>query len=370
VTDDDHGPAPSASTPAATAAPAPAPASPAPGRSGPARPDGAAVAAFVVAVVVSTVAVLAGALLLALLSSDEGLGPVLAGTLGLALLVMPPLVVGTVLAAWDVSPAEDGRRRHARLLWSTLGAQAGGAALVVASAAVGGAPAWLPASFIALGAALTVVALVAGTALGERARRRAPDVVTGDARPLSRSEVRRGVRTVSLTFALTFVPIAVGLSFVPTDGDEGGADMLLVAAGVAFIAASVACLVVSFRLQRELTTLLGRDQERARRIGRAVTSRHAVDLGPDDERRAARWASVSAVSMPVQYAQTALLFAGLVCQQLPQALGADGGAFARVFVVVLVVVLVGFAPFFFTRAARARRIPAARTHLLESAERP
>ena len=322
------------------------------------------------AVVVSTVAVLAGALLLAFLSSDEGLGPVLAGTLGVGLLVMPPLVVGAVLAAWDVSPTEDGRRRHARLLWSTLGTQAGGAALVVVSAAAGGAPAWLPASFIALSAALTVVALVAGTALGERARRRAPDVVPDDARPLSRSEVRRGVRTVSLTFALTFVPVAVGLSFVPAGRDEGGAHTLFVAAGFAFIAASVACLVVSFRLQRELTTLLGRDQDRARRIGRAVMSRHPVDLGPDDERRAARWASVSAVSLPVQYAQTALLFAGLVCQQLPRALGADGEVFARVFVVVLVVVLIGFAPFFFARAGRARRFAAARAHRLESGERP
>jgi MFS family permease len=322
--------------------------------------------AFAAAVVVVAAAQIGGTVLLVLLVDGGGVTALLLGALGLALLTIAPIVLGAVLAAWDVPTTHREQQRARRLLGWMLGVQAGGAALVLLSAWLSDPPAWLPASFVALGAALTVVALVAGPAVGEHVRQGAEpvewrQVPRGEVR---RGEVRRGVRTVTLAFVLTFVPAAVGLSFVPLDDDDSGADLLFVAAGLGFLAASIACTVVSFRLMKQAGAVIGRDHDRARRIGKAVLSRRPLELGPDDERAAARWASVSAVSLPVQYAQSATLFAGLICNQLPKALGEDGWIFSRVLMVVMAAMLLGFAPFFLTRASRARRYAAARAHLL------
>jgi MFS family permease len=323
------------------------------------------VVAFTASVLVATGAQIGGIVLLVLLGEDGGIASLVVGCLGLALLVMPPLVLGAVLAAWDASPTDDGKRRHRRFLWSLIGLQVVGAVLVVASGASAGSPVWLAASFVGVGALLTVAALVAGPALGERARRRADElggtVAWSGVAPV---EVRRAVRTVTLTFVVTFVPVAVGLSFVPTDDDDPG--FLLVTAGLAFIAASVACVVISLRMQRQIVALLGRDQDRARRIGRAVLSRRAVDLSPDDERLSARWASITAVTLPVQLAQTELLFAGIVSQQLVQALGDDGAlvTFARVLIASMAVAMIAFVPLFVVRIRRSRRWADARAHLL------
>ncbi|NIJ05164.1 hypothetical protein [Frigoribacterium faeni] len=383
MTDDDHRP------PAASPSPAAAPAArdaaraetdarpdtdtdstalrpPAPRRRG-SGPDSLAVVGFVGAVLLATGVQIGGTVLLVLLSTDGGTGPLLAGVAGLGLLVLPPLVLGAVLAAWDVPASDAGRRRHRRFLAAVLGAEVAGAALVLVSAVLSGSPAWLPASFVAVGAVLTLVALWAGPALGERAGRRAAEQAESPTwRPPTRTEVRRAVRTVALTFALTFVPVAVGLSFVPGEDDDGGAQALLVAAGLAFIAASCACLVVSLRMQRTVTSLFGRDQERARRVGRAVMGRRAVELGPDDERLAARWASMNRVAYPVQIAQSELLFAGLLCQQLPLALSDDAWIATRVLVVVLPVAMVAFVPLFLVRHRRLRRFADDHAHVLDA----
>ena len=130
------------------------------------------VVAFTASVLVATGAQIGGIVLLVLLGEDGGIASLVVGSLGLALLVMPPLVLGAVLAAWDASPTDDGRRRHRRFLVSLIGLQAVGAVLVVGSGASAGSPVWLAASFIGVGALLTLAALVAGPALGERARRR------------------------------------------------------------------------------------------------------------------------------------------------------------------------------------------------------
>jgi len=381
VTDDDHRP------PAASPSPAAAPAArdaaraetdarpetdstslrpPTPRRRG-TGPDSLAVVGFVGAVLLATGVQIGGTVLLVLLSTDGGVGPLLAGVAGLGLLVLPPLVLGAVLAAWDVPASDAGRRRHRRFLAAVLGAEVAGAALVLVSAVLSGSPAWLPASFVAVGAVLTLVALWAGPALGERAGRRAAEQAESSTwQPPTRTEVRRAVRTVALTFALTFVPVAVGLSFVPTDDGDGGAQVLLIAAGLAFIAASCACLVVSLRMQRTVTSLFGRDQERARRVGRAVMGRRAVELGPDDERLAARWASMNRVAYPMQIAQSELLFAGLICQQLPQALSDDAWIATRVLIVVLPVAMVAFVPLFLVRHRRLRRFADDHAHLLDA----
>ncbi|MBF4580319.1 hypothetical protein [Frigoribacterium sp. VKM Ac-2530] len=366
MTDDDHRPAsppPAAPAPAVpTAATATATGGATPTqqrRTG--RRDLVGALAFAAAVVVVAAAQIGGTVVLVLLVDGGGVTALLLGAFGLALLTIAPIVLGAVLAAWDVPTTHREQQRARRLLGWMLGVQAGGAALVLLSAWLSDPPAWLPASFVALGAALTVVALVAGPAVGEHVRQGAEPV---EWRQVPRGEVRRGVRTVTLAFVLTFLPAAVGLSFVPLDDDDSGADLLFVAAGLGFLAASVACTVVSFRLMKQAGAVIGRDHDRARRIGKAVLSRRPLELGPDDERAAARWASVSAVSLPVQYAQSATLFAGLICNQLPQALGEDGWIFSRVLMVVMAAMLLGFAPFFLTRASRARRYAAARAHLL------
>ncbi len=362
MTDDDHRPAAASSVPVPPGAASPAP------RRGRGT-DAVGVVAFTASVLVATGVQIGGIVLLVLLGEDGGIASLVVGCLGLALLVMPPLVLGAVLAGWDASPTDDGRRRHRRFVVSLIGLQAVGAVLVVGSGASAGSPVWLAASFIGVGALLTVAALVAGPALGKRARRRVDELGGTVAwSGVAPAEVRRAVRTVTLTFVLTFVPVAVGLSFVPTDDDDPG--FVLVAAGLAFIAASVACVVISLRMQRQIVALLGRDQDRARRIGRAVLSRRAVDLSPDDERLSARWASTTAVTLPVQFAQTELLFAGLVSQQLVQALGDDGGfvTFARVLVASFAVAMIGFVPLFVVRIRRVRRWADARAHLLRPSE--
>ena len=360
MTDDDHRPVPP--PPAAPAATAAATGGATSTQHRPAgRRELVGALAFAAAVVVVTAAQIGGTVLLVLLGDGGGVTALLLGALGLALLTIAPIVLGAVLAARDAPTTHREQQRARRLLGWMLGIQAGGAALVLLSAWLGDPPAWLPASFVALGAALTVVALVAGPAVGEHVRQGAEPV---EWREVPHGEVRRGVRTVTLAFVLTVVPAAVGLSFVPLDDDDSGADLLFVAAGLGFLAASIACTVVSFRLMKQAGAVIGRDHDRARRIGKAVLSRRPLELGPDDERVAARWASVSAVSLPVQYAQSATLFAGLICNQLPQALGDDDSTFPRVLVVAMVVMLLGFTPFFLTRTTRARRYAAARTHLL------
>lgn len=132
-------------------------------------------------------------------------------------------------------------------------------------------------------------------------------------------EVRRTVRIVATTFLLTAGVTAVVFLVITsaTNGwDRPHRPEFFLPFALGFIAASVACSVIAMPVAGATGSLFQRNWPLRRRILRSVKTGDADSLTPDELLLAARYAVLASAYLPLQAAQIAFLYAGLIVTQL------------------------------------------------------
>ncbi|TFC44044.1 MULTISPECIES: hypothetical protein [unclassified Cryobacterium] len=87
------------------------------------------------------------------------------------------------------------------------------------------------------------------------------------------------------------------------------------AAESAFIAAALACILVTLPLNRRLRESVSRDLGRLRKMGKVVLRGKQLELDHDEQVAAAKYAVLISIVIPFQLAYITLLYAGLKIQQ-------------------------------------------------------
>jgi hypothetical protein len=308
------------------------------------------VLASVFSVVLLTGLIIAAPLLLLEVAPPEDEWTLMLAVIGVLLLGGGPLVLGSLLATWDVRRgAADRRLLRAWYLGVGL-AEVLGAAGVVAYGVINGAPVWVPVLFIAVSAALTGVAVVVGPALLRREQADRAGVPSWT--PVARREIRRKVMIVALVFGA--VLIVTELALVAFVGFEDPAESLLVALALAFMGSALTCMIVSAPFNRALRESAGGDATLLKKLGKAVLGRRRVDLDPAERDAAMTFAQVMSINLPFQVAWMTLLYAGLMIQQITRLLD-DGDVVSLVLLIGLAAILLVVLPLMLVRIARARR---------------
>jgi hypothetical protein len=328
----------------------------------------AAIAAFVLVGATPT-----GAVFLIAATVERPTVPLLIlSSLAVMALTVTPILAGSIVALSLVDPKlPQGRRYFQRLAGISAGTQLLGAIGIVVFAIVQGAPSWLPVSIIAAGAVLTTVSILAAEAL--RRREAAGSRIGGANRELTRQERNRKARGVAITFAVTLVvasAVMISVMFALLDDDDDPAQLLAVsiAFGItfAFLAASIACLVVGWPLVRALRDHLGPDPKDHRLLKRVVVRGKSEELDAEQSERAVRYAVVLADFLPFQLAQFLLLYAALLLQQGISLLSNPDSELRGLTIglaVFLLAVLITCLPIFLRQFRRVRNYAADHRHL-------
>ncbi|THG33188.1 hypothetical protein [Naasia lichenicola] len=295
---------------------------------------------------------------------------------GGGLLMILPIVVGSVAANWKLDfRSPSGRAQHRALLLTYSTMALVGALAIIASSVVGRIPAWVPLAAILVQALFVVLAAVIGDRLRRRAQlaRTTPRSEPAGEDLLSRAWLRRKVRQIVLGFAITLVAGALGGVALSLALGESPIDWELAPSliALAFITASIVCLTAVVPLARASRELVGGGWGAARALGRVVLRGKTEELPVGRDADAVRYARIIAVLLPVQSAQQALLFAGLALQQLPEVLGTTSSVipgFAIGFMILSVAFIAVIVPIYGRQARRARRYAAEHSDALS--ERP
>ncbi|GAA2754344.1 hypothetical protein [Amnibacterium kyonggiense] len=320
------------------------------------------IAAFIVALVVTNL-VVTGGILLIVVSSPEPLMPLIwLPTSALMLLVYPPLLAGMLLSCWDVRSSEEAAV-YFRRWWIGLGsAQALGAVAVLTFSVLAGTAWWLTPAYLVVAVLLDLLVVRVGRALRLREEATRPRQVPWT--PMSRQEIVRRIVVIAGVFVLVLLVAGIGLSLLTTavgaPRERTDVPALLFAVEFAFLAAALTCTATALRLQRQVREQVTRDVGMLRRIAKVVARGKRIDLAPDEEVLAARYAAIIAVSLPFTLGFTVLLYAALAAQQAEQILSGRLGWFPVGFLVFLVVALVALTPLQIVRIRRVRAY--ARTH--------
>ena len=312
---------------------------------------------LVLSVLIATVLAVGGPLLLVVAAPPAEAWTIILATVGMSFLVYGPLALGSLLAFWDLYRDHGSRRLRRRWLLTVGLTEVAGVASVVAYAVVNGASAWLPAVVAAAGAVLTAGALFVGPALLRRDLATRPELP--EWMPLTPAQIRRKIVTVAATFAaflvlgtvtIVLVAVAAGMS----TGDLGG--VVVVALALAFLAAGAASVIVTLSLNRALRESAGGDLTLLRKVSKVVLRGQELDPDADAGERiaATRFAQVSSVVLPFQFAYIVLLYAGIATQQLQQ-LTAGDSPYALALLIGLVVVLAVIVPLMTKKITRVRR---------------
>lgn len=320
------------------------------------------IAAFIAAVVVTNLVVIGGILLIVLASPDALRSLIWLPTSALMLLVYPPFLAGMFLSTWDARSSEE-TARYFRRWWIGLGgAQALGAVATLLFSVLAGAKWWLMPAYLVVAGLLDLLVVRVGRVLRLRDEASRPRDVPWS--PMSREQIVRRIVVIAGVFVLVLVVAGVGLtlltSAVGTTSERDGFPALLFAIEFAFLAAALTCTATALRLQRQVREQVTRDVGLLRRIATVVVRGKRLDLRPDEEVLAARYAAVVAVSLPFSLGFTLLLYAALAAQQAEQIVEGRLGAFPVGFLVFLVVALVVLTPLQIVRVRRVRAY--ARTH--------
>ncbi|BDZ47128.1 hypothetical protein [Naasia aerilata] len=287
----------------------------------------------------------------------------------LILLTLPAVALGAFVQWWPIEPWRGrGRRYLLRMVVVTVALQVVGAVLAVLVAGEQRMPMWQPALYLALVAVLTV----ANVALARWVRRRDDLRPPAPSAVWNRDVIRRKSRTVALWFLGALLVFGVGLfvleTVVPEAGDRDSSLMLVwLALSLAFLTGSFACMVVAWPLLRQVREVKGRYVSDLRTIARVVIKGKKEDLSEEEEGRAARYARIMTAYYPFQIAQFTFLYLGILCQQLPRALGDDGAGlrpFSVYLSVLLVVVFVVMVPLVLRQWRRAKRYAATHADVL------
>jgi len=321
---------------------------------------------FVLSTVLSTALILGGILLLVFAAPPRVEWTVALAAAAMSLLMTGPLVLGSMLAAWDFRRTVDSRRLLRRWLVGTAALELVSVAVIVAYAVVNAAPAWVPVLIIGTAAALVVVAVLVGRALlrYDLAHRPAPSAFT----PVPREQVVRSVVVVAVTFGVALV-VGTVAAVTLTRTLLGSFDDLGVALGLAVslacIAGCVACFPVTLRLTRRVQEVTGRDATLLTKVAKVVLKRKPDDLDPHERVVAAKYAHIMSISLPFTLATFVLLYASLVLQQVMQ-LTSGNSTFAPYVLAFLAVAFVATTPVLLRQNVRVRRWAADHADLLRA----
>lgn len=326
--------------------------------------------AFILSILVATALVMGGLVVLIFSAPHPADGLVIAGSFALSLFVYGPLTLGSLTTYWDMKRSPESRRYYARWWWITVALEIL-AAIALIIFAIGSAPIWLAPLFIAVGAILTVIAPVIGRALLRYERKRRPDAdALENWTPITRDQIARKVRAVAITFVVTFVIAIIAIAilghFVGKALDTFGTEATF-AAEFAFIAGALACIIVTFPLNRQVRESTTRDIGVVRKIGRVVLRGKTADLSSDEEIAAAKYAVVISITLPFTLAYVAMLYIGIGIGQV-RSLSSDHPSGISLFVIWLyVALLVVLVPLYIVRIRRARRYAREHADLLLAA---
>jgi hypothetical protein len=327
------------------------------------------VAGLVVAVLLILGATSGGILAL----RPDGAWSVLAASLIVTGLVVPGVMAGVTVSTWAADPrTADGRHWFVRLVLWVVGVQAASAVGLVVYAVATGLPAGVVVVVTLAALALTAACVTAGEWLRRRSGMAAPSASFEGA--FTPAEVAAKIRRILITFVVAFVVVfAVIMLLSALFDDEEPEGWWFPAGGalsIALLAASTACLVVSWGLTRRIRAGQAENMTEQRTIGKAVLKNRDDDLPEHLRTPAARHAALMAAFLPFQLAQFALLYAGLVTQQLVAAPGRSGGlaALGMAIVVLLGLAAVVFFPLMVRQWRRVRAYAARTAHLLVPVE--
>lgn len=326
--------------------------------------------AGILSVLVATALMLGGIVLIVAQTPRLSGGLIALATGPITVFVYGPLILGSITAYWNVRKTPESRRYFRRWFIGVLVLEALGATAIVIYAKFSAAPAWLPGLFIGGALVLLLVAMLVGRLLLRHEEANPPAEQRWN--PIGREEIRRKILIVAITFVgglvLGIVVFTLLLAVLGDSRDRNATSvgvMLTFAIEFAFIAAAVACILVTLPLNRRLRENLGRDFGRVRQIGKVVLQNKKLDLDQAGQLAAARYAVIVSVTLAFQLAYITLLYLGIATQQVQALLsGNDSGlgpGFSIGLLIALVVVLVVFFPLF------ARRISRARTYALDHA---
>lgn len=309
---------------------------------------------FILSVVVTTLILTGGIVLLVVASPHIAPGALLVMSIGLPLIVMAPMAIGSYLAYWGAHPSDEAAQRYQRRGFRILlGAEALGLVALVAGAIVGHVAIWYAPVMIALAIALTVLAVVIGRALhGYDVRHPQPPASDVD---LSRAAHAKRIRTITIVFFATLIMGLVLVLLLQQTGPHSSRDtwvLVLYAIIFACFAGAFATIFTSLRLSRRMREAAGQDFASVRRISRVVVKGKDEPLSDSDLAGAARYALFAAAYLRYQLAYFALLYVGIIGQQLTQY--AQGiSTFGPYISVALVMVFLVLLPILLRQARRA-----------------
>jgi len=278
------------------------------------------------------------------------------------LLVATPPLAGFLAAVLPADPRTPGGQRRFRTvaLVSAATVLAGALTLAISSGSglvSGGATAAIVGGSIVL----TTGSLALGLVIRRRDAARPQQPWKPPA--AEAAMVRKHVLRVVWTFAITLLVAVIAFVALGVASNEDNGFIVtgvLLATSIAFIASSMVCLIVIFPLFFRAREIFGDDTALQRRVAKMVTghprqrtstsSTAGELLEPDASATiaAARYASVAAISLPFQLAQSVLLLAGIAFGQLSSISTPDNdlvplNALLLAFVVVAVPITVPFA---------------------------
>lgn len=312
--------------------------------------------AFLLAVLLPAVALVGAILLLVTLTPDRE--PLWAGLAGAAvsLLLYAGILLGSLCAFWDVDASEESRVIYRRWLIGTVLIEAAAAILLLWCTLVTGMPPWFPALCIGVCVALTVVAPRIGTALRRR------DGRTGDSNSGGMDDtfrVRRTAAGIGITFVVTIVVATAGLLTLDTVLNGGLRDvgtMVILALGMALLAAALAGSIGSFSVNRRLRSIASHDLGRVRRFARAVLRGKAESFSEHEQAAALEYSRVAPLAIKLQGVSITLLYVGLALQQVAMiTLRPEDALLPTIVLVALGAMYVGVIPFVVMQLRRARR---------------
>ncbi|MDU0325549.1 hypothetical protein RWH43_02150 [Microbacterium sp. KSW2-21] len=302
------------------------------------------VAVLVVVIVVLLAYALGAGVLLGLTSPRRAGGEVFLATAAIGGFAVGPMLMGSWLTFWDPRRSR-GSRQMFRRMWIVMGVvEIASVALIIAYAVLVGAPTWLPVVFIAGGAVLMAAAYAIGPALRNADRHQVAGEVASIYPP---EERRRDIRRIALTAVITFVimgilSLSLGLIF---GAEENWFPLVgLPIAMTLFIGGGVGAMFPSYRLGRRARALVDGDLGRLRAIGKVVLGNKKVELTPEDEEAAARYAPVAPALLTYQLISLGALIAGQGILQINTLLSETSDPAFRVFsAIFLGLVIVGLA---------------------------
>ena len=325
------------------------------------------VIAYISTIIVATALMLGGAVIVAFSTPRvAGVGPLgVALAVGaLSIFIYGPVILGSLTAYWNVRRSEDATRYFRRYLTVILGLDVLGVAAIVLYAVITGAPAWIPAIFIAVAAVLMVAARLIGPWLLRRDE--AHPHPKDEWRPVEHREIMRKIAKIAMTFVVTLIVglVVFGLLYQNRPDGSGFGRAVFSSVQFALIASAFAGILVSLSISRQLRSVTDRDLGLTRRFGMRVLRNKPVELNARETALSAKYAAVMSVVLSFQLTYFILLYCGIGLQQVQQLVSGRTSTVPAVLPLFLIVVLIVLVPLLLVRIRRARTYAAQHAHLL------